>query len=49
MECMELIAGVSEIKESASFVGIADLKIKEAKVEKIKGIEINNEKHRKKL
>lgn len=43
MECMEMIAGVSQITESSSFTAIADLKIKEARVEKIKIIESNNE------
>jgi len=43
-----MIAGVSEIKDSGSFA-IADVKIKEARIEKIKQIDVSNEKHRKKL
>jgi len=43
-----MIAGVSEIKDSASF-SIADMKLKEAKIEKIKQMDVKNEKHRKKL
>lgn len=48
MECMEMIAGVSEIKDSGSF-SIADMKLKEARIDKIKKMDISNEKHRKKL
>jgi len=43
MECMEMVAGVSAVTESASFSSIVDMKIKEAKVEKMKVIESNNE------
>lgn len=37
-----MIAGVSEIKDSGSFA-VADVKLKEARIEKIKQIDVSND------